>query len=102
MKTTRHIAKCKACNVSTSTLTTGDIRYADADRGALVYDETGESGAFGNLAIRCRNCGKHRRAVAVVGKFSARHACNAKCLASTSGKCECSCGGKNHGASYAA
>ena len=101
MTTTRYIAKCKSCNCVTSTLAS-NVNRADADMGALFHDDTGASGAFGNLAIRCRSCGKARRAVAVAGKFSAKHVCNAKCLASTSGKCECSCGGKNHGAAFGA
>jgi hypothetical protein len=101
MTSTRYIAKCKACNCVTSTLAS-NVNRADADMGALFVDDKGESGAYGNLAMRCRACGAARKAVAVLGKFSAKHVCNAKCLASTSGKCECSCGGKNHGASYAA
>jgi hypothetical protein len=68
--------------------------------GAMFYDEKGESGVYGNLVIRCRKCNKARRAGSVKGKYSARHECNAKCLASTGTACECSCGGKNHGASY--
>lgn len=101
MKTTRYIAKCKKCNCATSTLAT-NVGRADADMGAMFYDEKGESGVIGNLVIRCRSCNRARRAVAVQGKFSARHECNARCLASTGPSCECSCGGKNHGASYAA
>lgn len=100
MKTTRYITKCR-CGAHTSTLAT-NVGRADADMGACFVDERGEAGVFGGLAIRCRGCGKAARAVAVIGKFSAKHVCNAKCLASHSGKCECSCGGKNHGAAYAA
>lgn len=101
MKTTRYIAKCSNCNAYTSTLTS-NVNRADADMGAMFVDEEGESGVYGQFAIRCRCCGKARRATAVRGKFSAKHECNAKCLSSHSGVCECSCGGKNHGASYAA
>lgn len=100
MKTTRYIAKCR-CGAHTSTLAM-NVGRADADMGALFVDDRGESGVFGALAMRCRSCGAARRAVPVVGKVSKRHVCNAKCLASTSHACECSCGGKNHGASFAA
>ncbi len=31
-----------------------------------------------------------------------KHECNEKCMSSTGTVCECSCGGKNHGGSYAA
>ena len=100
MKTTRYIAKCN-CGTVTSTLA-ANVGYANADMGALFTDTKGETGVYGDLAMRCRGCGKARRVVAVIGKISPKHVCNAKCLSSTSGKCECSCGGKNHGASYAA
>ena len=99
--TTRYIAKCRTCNTHTSTLAS-NVNRANAEMGALFYDEKGESGVFGALVMACRSCGRARRAAPVVGKVSTKHQCNAKCLASTSGKCECSCGGKNHGASYAA
>jgi hypothetical protein len=59
---------------------------------AHVYDN-------GACLIPCE-CGKRMRIFEVRGKFSAKHVCNAKCLASKSGVCECSCGGKNHGASW--
>lgn len=55
-----------------------------------------------DFCIACRGCGMNRSAVLVRGKFSAKHVCNAKCLASKGPACECSCGGKNHGASYGA
>lgn len=46
------------------------------------------------------DCPKSRVAImmAVVGRFVADKKCNAKCLGSTGHLCECSCGGKNHGA----
>ena len=98
--TTRYIAKCKACKVATSTLAS-NVNYANEDLGAMFRDEKGESGCGGNFAIRCRCCGKARRAEPVRGKFSAKHRCSAKCLSSTGTVCECSCAGKNHGASHA-
>lgn len=55
----------------------------------------------GGHALACRWCGDMRRATPVKGKVSPAHVCNAKCLASHGFTCECSCGGKNHGASYA-
>lgn len=33
-------------------------------------------------------------------KLSSKHECGAKCLTSKGPSCECSCGGKNHGAGY--
>jgi hypothetical protein len=98
MKTTRYIAKCK-CGTHTSTLAT-NVGRADADMGALFTDTRGETGVFGALAIRCRGCGSARKANAVIGKISAKHICSEKCLTSTGFQCQCSCGGKNHGAAF--
>ena len=49
--------------------------------------------------IKCPTCGSDRRGAEVKGRVT-EHKCNAKCLASKSGVCECSCGGKNHGKNY--
>lgn len=101
MSTTRYIAKCKACKCVTSTLAT-NVNRANAVMGALFIDEAGESGTRYNFAIRCRKCGKARRAEPVKGRYSAAHLCDERCLSSTGFKCECSCGGKNHGGAHAA
>ena len=47
----------------------------------------------------CPSCNRERKGAAVKGTVT-DHKCNAKCLASTSGVCECSCGGANHGKSH--
>lgn len=101
MNETRFIAKC-SCGCLTSALAVDQdmnldkiSRWRKAPAG--VYSD-----AWGNHVIDCRECGKPARAKPVMGKYSAKHVCNAKCLASRGGVCECSCGGKNHGASYAA
>ena len=47
----------------------------------------------------CPTCKRHRKSAEVRGSVT-DHKCNAKCLASTSGICECSCGGANHGKSH--
>lgn len=99
--TTRYIAKCKKCNAHTSTLAS-NVNRANADMGALFRDDVGESGIIGALVMRCRSCNRARAARAVIGKVSDRHVCGARCMASTGPSCECSCGGRNHGASYSA
>lgn len=69
---------------------------------AVFLDRAGECGVFGEICVACRGCGRARRARAVQGRYSAKHTCNAKCLSSTGPACECSCGGKNHGAGWSA
>jgi hypothetical protein len=100
-ETRRWIAKCKRCKTFMSTLAS-NINRADENLGSMFRDGAGESGCFGNLVIRCRCCGKARLANPVRGILSEKHVCNAKCLSSTGTICECSCGGKNHGASHTA
>jgi hypothetical protein len=95
----RYIARCKGCNETMSTLCTV-FGYSVIQWGTMFLDKLGECGVIGNYAIKCRKCNRGRHAKPVNGKFSAKHVCNAKCLASKSGICECSCGGKNHGASW--
>ncbi len=100
IKATRYIAKCR-CGCLTSALCLGqdmnlpkDSKWRKAPAG--VY-----SLPAGHV-IDCRACGKPAFAKAVRGTYSAKHLCNAKCLASKGSACECECGGKNHGASYGA
>lgn len=51
------------------------------------------------LMYRCA-CGKDVYAAAVLGKHNPGKVCNTKCQASIGHQCECSCGGKNHGAGH--
>ena len=52
-------------------------------------------------AVTCA-CGRHLFFQDVKGTFNADRECNEKCMGSTGHVCECSCGGKNHGAAHAA
>lgn len=49
---------------------------------------------------RCWICRASLRFSQVSGKVT-RHECGAKCMASKGPACECSCGGANHGKSWA-
>lgn len=94
LRSTRYIAKCKGCNIHSSALSKGqDVLKARAP--GVVYQDN-----MGWFRIDCRKCGEPQTSRMVKGKVSQKHECNAKCLSSTGGVCECSCGGKNHGASY--
>jgi hypothetical protein len=50
----------------------------------------------------CPICGAVHPATRVIhyAKQPSRHQCNGKCLSARGPLCECSCGGKNHGAGY--
>lgn len=108
MNTTRYNSKkCKACGTFTSALLTADeLRAIDM---FYSWPKTQPEPATsvrrhmsGNLVCACRGCAKLMYVFPVHGKFSAKHECNAKCLSSHGFICECSCGGKNHGAGHAA
>lgn len=95
----RFVGRCK-CGKGLSHLATemvvtpnaAEYMWAVGESVAHAYDN-------GACLIPC-DCGRRTRVYEVRGKFSAKHKCNAKCLASKSGVCECSCGGHNHGASW--
>ncbi len=94
----RFLGKCRCCKRALSALVTEIVDYGHS----YGLTETAAIGyCNGLLEFPCNNCGAVSHVRAVAGKISPRHVCNARCLASTSGVCECSCGGKNHGASYA-
>lgn len=97
VKPTRYIsAKCRDCGVRTSALLTERNPARDAIAGPVFF------GHWGGICVSCRGCGKQLNATMVRGKFSSVHTCGAKCLASKGPTCECSCGGKNHGAGHEA
>lgn len=96
--------RCKGCGSVTSLLATAPGKTVYAGGSCASVTEWGVSVEYSNgrLIVPCRTCGRRMYASAVIGKNSVKHECNAKCQASTGHQCECSCGGKNHGASFAA
>ena len=102
MNTTRYIAKCRTCKCHTSSLCSGQ----DMHRAKDDPRREGPGGVYhhartGGIVLDCKSCGKPMWAHPVQGKISEKHVCGARCMASTGPSCECSCGGKNHGASHA-
>jgi hypothetical protein len=102
--TTRYIAKCNACKLVTSALSDGRHETEPSRKPVEPCPKGIVFRHFqtGSLCIACRGCGRAKYAKLVRGVFSAKHVCGAKCMSSTGTTCECSCGGKNHGASHAA
>lgn len=100
MKTTRFMKRCRGCGVVTSVLgALTRIERAPFQVFTLV-DGTNLEWDNGSVVVACRGCGNKLRAVRIVGKLSTKHTCGTKCLESTGFLCECSCGGRNHGAGY--
>ncbi|GAN79799.1 hypothetical protein [Acidocella aminolytica] len=49
---------------------------------------------------RCPSCSGMRAQASRVAGFRTAHACDARCTEAKGFKCECSCGGKNHGRAH--
>ena len=50
----------------------------------------------------CPTCGQAMKYGQIEGRFIAEHKCDARCSSARGHNCECSCGGENHGADWAA
>jgi hypothetical protein len=99
---TRYITRkdCPCGAGRTSAIMTGRYPAQSAAEGPVFIGVSRV--CLNDFCIVCRGCGMNRSAEMVRGKVSHKHLCGAKCLASKGPSCECSCGGKNHGASYGA
>lgn len=67
------------------------------------YAADGKMLADINQMVPCRECGRILRVQygePVYGRYVKEVICNAKCTGAVGHVCECSCGGKNHGAKY--
>ncbi len=62
------------------------------------------SDPMGDMAVRlpCRGCQRLLKARPVLGIRNPSVKCDARCTEARGFKCECSCGGRNHGAGYEA
>lgn len=58
------------------------------------------SSTTGSTMLDCAGCGQPQLAKEVRGKYNPAVPCNAKCTTAKGFTCECSCGGKNHGAGF--
>lgn len=102
-------AKACSCGKKTSVLATavkaewklGGVRrnVFALDGGRLAHNHV--IGSDEALIIECRGCGALRVAKKVYGVFKADKGCDGRCMSATGHNCECSCGGKNHGAGHA-
>lgn len=66
----------------------------------LVQGSKGEFENYWAPARECEACGRHMTAEQITGAFRADRKCDARCTNATGHNCECSCGGRNHGAAY--
>lgn len=106
---TQHLivrCKCSTARVTVEVTEHGSLVGNDANtwvQAALshVYAVERLPGGWNrNAGFYCLSCNRSFRVDAVRGHRT-EHACDARCMASKGPACECACGGKNHGASYA-
>lgn len=99
----RHNGKCRICKKQHSVLVTRTSKSTyRSDMIKCVSQHTTSTINGRPLAwdsVTC--CGKPVEIKAVKGTRNAEIECGAKCLSSKGHVCECSCGGKNHGAGWA-
>lgn len=105
MEKTPTILRCKVCGATARVDVGPDSNGFDVAPAALArMAAVGGSPVFGAMAsldnLFC--CGRRVSRVSVRGVFRPSHKCDARCLNSKGGTCECACGGKNHGAGYSA
>lgn len=101
-QTARFVGKCK-CGKVCSVLSAAR-RYHR--RLGFMYETS--NGFFGeddrgrtlSIWLTCQACPGWVRLWKVCGKYNPAKVCNARCMGATTGACECSCGGKNHGSSH--
>ena len=95
---------CKNCGKVSSILTeranakiAGQWVNAFVDAAGLVYAPS----PLNSYPVTACACGTPVACKPVRGKLNRSKECNARCIASKGHVCECSCGGKNHGAGNA-
>lgn len=99
------IGRCRACR-QTSRRTYTDSQTTS--KGAGLYRRTTiifgrvRNGLFvrASLDAECPRCGEHRWTAHRIDGFVTDHECDARCTEARGFRCECACGGKNHGSAH--
>lgn len=99
----RYTARCR-CGAVTSILARS-LKLSRAPWSALKASDgryllrTSQCATW--LVVPCRACGTLIDGKPIAGKVKKDVACNAVCTGAKGHSCECSCGGRNHGADHA-
>lgn len=89
----RHIGKCRKCKRVLSVVATATTVRTYRDQFDLIHSHTSWVGGY----VEC--CGQQVGMAPVKGRKT-EQPCDARCTNAKGHNCECSCGGKNHGAGY--
>lgn len=101
---TRHNGKCKGCKKAHTALLTrrANVRMPDG-RWVYAWRSAADAlilarGSDNSAPLAACSCGKSVALRPVRGTYNPAKECNAKCMSACGQTCECSCGGRNHGA----
>lgn len=102
----KYLGRCRGCKCAARVTAQVTVKKSMGGYGRTVYlvavtfphGQTYRSDKADWACFTCL-CGRSVVFNRLRGRVTA-HKCNVKCLASTSGVCECACGGKNHGARH--
>lgn len=118
MTQTTYIGKCKSKGCKHATRTAfADVQILDSGKrarsartGEMVLVDVNTLRAYdptrpfilNNVAVAAR-CPEHGvyRLESLKGRLVPDHQCDSRCTSATGSKCDCSCGGANHGADHA-
>jgi hypothetical protein len=101
----RYVGRCRSCGTGVQAYLKGvkAKAYMEDASGLMGQEHYPRDYGDGTRAhARCPACSKWVTVRKIDGVYRARVPCNVKCWAATGHKCECSCGGKNHGKANAA
>jgi len=99
-RTIRMNGKCRRCGAKRSVLV--DVTWTARGDVVLPYLLRSTCLNADESAWAPCSCGKSVLLRKVQGKYVADKGCDGRCMSATGFQCECSCGGKNHGAQHAA
>jgi hypothetical protein len=97
-RSARYLVKCRCGFVAAFNASRANVRPDGARMTEALLVDTGEAVALSNGFAAC-TCGRELRVARVEGRVT-DHACGPKCRTSKGPRCDCACGGKNHGAGY--
>ena len=94
----RMIYRCRWCEKAGRPGFVRAIDYAVSKYGNLYSPE--DLSHYTQDDYRCPTCGHECKAAMVDAHYVPDQKCGGKCVNAIGPSCECSCGGKNHGAGY--
>lgn len=99
------IGRCKACRQTSRRdyresrrITDGRGKYR---RTTIVFGRMWDGiWVWASRDVQCPRCGEHRWTAHRIDGFVTDHECDARCTEARGFRCECACGGKNHGSAH--